>query len=127
MAKLKIPKSMGACADLLFKLKTERLAAQKVADNIEADEKALKEHIINNLAKGDTGAVGKTHKVVVYTDRIPQSEDWEAFYKYVSKTKSFDLLQRRLSEAAIKDRLENGQKIPGIKMMPIVKVSLTKI
>lgn len=125
--KLKIPKSLGACADLLFQLKTERLAAQKVADDIEADEKAIKAYIIDNLPKGDTGASGKTHKVQTYVDTIPQSENWEEFYEYVKKNNAFDLLQRRLSDVAIRERIADGKKIPGIKMFPVVKVSLTKI
>lgn len=124
--KLTIPKSMGACADLLFKLRTERLAAQKVAEEIEEREKALKQHIIDNLAKGDTGASGKTHHVSVYTDPVPRIEDPTKLYAYIKRTGSFDLLQKRLNEAAVKERWEDKKKIPGVATFNVVKVSLTK-
>lgn len=126
MTKLKIPKSMGACADLLYELRTKRLAAQKVADEIKADEDALKEHIINNVPKGDTGASGKHHHVSVYTDVIPRAADWDKVWAYIKKTGSFDLLQRRLNDAAVKERWEDKKQIPGVESFNVVKVSLTK-
>jgi hypothetical protein len=124
--KLKIPKSMGACADLLFDMKQERLAAEKYAEALKANETALSNHIIDNLPKGDQGAVGRHHKVVVRTEQIPQVEDWEATYKYIKRTGAFDLLQRRLNTRAVLDRLEDGKAVPGTKMFTAVKLSLTK-
>lgn len=124
---LKFPKSFGACADMLFDLREQRLAAQKIVDEFAENEKALKEHIIQGLPKGDGGAIGKHHKVTVATKHIPQVRDWDAFYKYVSRTKSFDLLQRRLSEAAVNERLEAGKTVAGVELFQAVTVSLTKV
>ena len=121
------PKSFGACADMLFDLKEKRLAAQKIVEEFAEQEKALKEHIIQGLPKGDTGAIGKHHKVTVITKQIPQVRDWDAFYKYVSRTKSFELLQRRLSESAVNERLEAGKTVAGVEMFQAVTVSLTKV
>lgn len=123
----KIPKSLGACADRLHELKQERLKAQAVADAIEAEEKAVKEHIINTLPKGDTGASGKFYNVRTYNEDIPQVEDWTALYAYIAKNKAWDLLQRRLNPAAVNERLEAKKKVPGTKMFTAVKISLTKI
>lgn len=129
--KLKIPKSMGACADLLFDIKQERLALDKVVEAMKANERLLTDHIIDSLPKGDTGAVGKHHKVVVRTEDIPQvdteSGGWEKFYEYVRKNKAFDLLQRRINTKAIEERLEDGKKVPGIKMFKATKLSLTQV
>lgn len=132
MKKLRIPKSMGACADLLFDLREQRLAATVIVDAIAAQEKELKEHIINNLPKGDTGASGKHHHVSVYTDPIPRIEDPDKLYAHIKKTGEFDLLQRRLNNAAIKERWDDpknrkGQAgVPGVGVFNAVKVSLTK-
>lgn len=126
MAKLKIPKSIGACADLLFTIRQERLAAQKVVDEIKEREQALIEHIIDKVPKGDTGAAGKHHQVSVYTDPTPQAQDWDAVFKFIKRTGAFELLQRRLNSAAVKERWEDGKKIPGVEPFNVVKVSLTK-
>jgi hypothetical protein len=126
MAKLKIPKSLGACADLLFDLRTERLEAQKVVDEIKEREDTVKEHIIQNVPKGDTGASGAHHHVSVYTDPVPRAEDWDKVWAHIKKTGNFDLLQRRLNDAAVKERWEDGKQIPGVVPFNVVKVSLTK-
>jgi hypothetical protein len=125
--KLKIPKSLGACADKLFELKQDRLALEKVVDAMKANETALTDHIINNLPKGDTGACGKHHKAVVVTEDIPRAEDWDKVYAYIKKHNAFELLQRRLNSAAVKERLEDGKKVPGVGSFTAVKVSLTKV
>ena len=129
MAKLRIPKSMGACADLLFDLRERRLAAQKVVDDFKADETQLRDHIINTLPKGDTGASGKHHHVSVYVDPVPRIMDSDKLFAYIKKTGEFDLLQRRLNDAAVKERWadpKNKKGVPGVEPFNVVKVSLTK-
>ena len=80
MTTYKFPKTMGACADRIYELKNKRLAMQKEVDAVEAEEKALKEHIINTLPKSETtGVAGKLARVTVVTKQVPQVKDWEAF------------------------------------------------
>ena len=71
-APVKFPKTLGACADRVYELRAKRLAAQKDVDAIEAEEKALKEHIINTLPKSETtGVAGKVARVTVVTKQVP--------------------------------------------------------
>ena len=126
---IKYPKSMGACADLLSDMREKRLEADKAAAALKADEVALINHIIENMDKESTGAAGKHHMVRVVVKPKPQfdAETMEDFYKYVSKNKAWDMLQRRLNETAVMDRVNAGKTIPGIKMFNAVSVSLTKV
>lgn len=127
-SKYKFPKAMGACADLIFNLKAKRLAAQKVADAIEEEEKALKEHIIQNLPKSETtGVAGKLARVTVVTKEVPQVKDWDAFYAHVKKTGNFDLMQRRLADKAVQERWEAGKKVPGVEAFQAVTLSINKV
>lgn len=129
----KFPKSMGACADLLYDLREKRLTADKAAAELKMQENALKEHIIDNLDKASTGAIGRHHKVRVIIKPKPQVRDWDAFYKYVKRTGAFELFQRRISEPAIVERTtfdKNEQikkTVPGIEFFKAVDVSLTKV
>lgn len=129
--KLKIPKSLGACADVLFDMRQERLALEKVVEAMKANERAITDHIIDNLPKGDTGAAGKHHKVQTRVEQVPQIDNdnggWEKLYNYIKKTGSFDLLQRRLNTKAVMERLEDKKKVPGTKLFSVVKVSLTQV
>ncbi len=126
--KYKFPKALGACADKLFELRNKRLAEQKKVDEIAAEETALKNHIIENLPKSEaSGVAGKLARVTVVTKQVPQVKDWDAFYKYVKKTGSFDLMQKRLTDAAIKERWEAGKEVPGVEHFNTVSVSINKV
>lgn len=126
--KFKFPKTMGACADLVYELRNKRLTAQKVAEAIETEEKALREHIINSLPKSQTtGVAGKVARVTVTSKDIPQVEDWPKFYAYVVKNKAFDMMQRRLSTEAVQSRLDEGKKVAGVKVFKAVTLSINKI
>ena len=126
--KYKFPKALGACADKLFELRNKRLAEQKKVDEIAAEESALKNHIIENLPKSEaSGVAGKLARVTVVTKQVPQVKDWDAFYKYVKKTGSFDLMQKRLTDAAIKERWEAGKEVPGVGHFNAVSVSINKV
>lgn len=126
LKELKIPASWGACADLYYKLREQRLAMQREVDDVEAQEKQLRDHIIANLPKSEGGAIGKTAKIKLDTKEIPRVEDWDAFYKYVKRTGHFDLMQRRLADGAVKERWENGKPVPGVTKFTAVTISCTK-
>jgi len=124
---MSIPKTLGGCADKLYQLNEKKREASKKVTAIEEEIKALKEHVIESLPKSKlTGASGKLANVRVVTKAVPQVKDYDKFYNYVKENEAFDLLQRRLSEAAIKARFEEGEKIPGIDFFNVVSVSITK-
>lgn len=140
MAKLKMPKSLGACVDMYLKLKEARLAEDKKVASMKADENEVKDHLINNIDKRDEGgAVGKTHVAVVKTDDIYVVEDWDALYAHIKKTGHFHLLGRAINQAAVKEFLGEQNRPtgkrgegwkpklpPGIKTSKVVKLSVTK-
>lgn len=128
----KLPKAMGRCADMLYDVKQARLAAEKYAETIKAEEIRITNHIIDNLPKGDTGAAGARYRAQVKRDRKwrVNAEKWELFYKWIAKTGRFDLLQKRLSDTAIADvmaTMPKAKQPPAIEPVDIVKVSLTKV
>jgi hypothetical protein len=131
MAKaLKLPKSMGACADLLYDTRQKRLLADKVAQELKAEEERIKSHIIDNLSKDDTGAAGKRYRVQVVRKKKYRVDPtkWEPFFKWVSKNSRWDLIQKRISDDAVKATVEEGKKkIPGVVPFDYVSVSLTKV
>ena len=122
------PKTLGACADRIYLLRQKRLDTQKLVDQIQAEESALREHIIQTLPKSEaTGAAGKVARVTVVTKQVPQVKDWELFWSKFSKTRDRDLLQRRLSDKAIMERWEAGKKVPGVEAFTTVSLSINKV
>jgi len=124
----KLPKTIGACADLLYTTRANRLLVKKDVDALETQEKALKEHIINTLPKSEaSGVAGKLARVAVETSEVNQVEDWDKFYAYIKKTGFFHLLGRTIKQEAIDEILASGKQIPGIKKFSVVKVSCNKV
>lgn len=124
----KIPKTLGECADLLYQTKADRLAKEHEAEALKAQETALKEHIIKTLPKSKaSGVAGKKARIAVANKEVPQVEDWDALYTYVKKNNAFELLQRRLADGAVKERLEANEKVPGVKIVFIPQVSINKL
>jgi len=124
----KFPKSMGLCADKLYALRKKRIEEQNKVAELEAEENALKQHIIDNLPKSQqTGASGETANVKIVTKAVPVIEDLEKLYGYIRRTRRSDLLQKRLNESAVNEILDANKKIPGIGTFDKKSVSCTKI
>lgn len=123
-----IPKTIGACADLIYKIREQRKKAQKVIDEFDAQEAIIREHIINTLPKSDTtGVSGKIAKVAVVTKTVCQVENWDKFYAYIKKTGAFELMQRRVSDGAVKERWDQKKKVPGVTPFLVPTLSVNKL
>lgn len=131
MAKAKgptFPKTLGECADALYTARQNRLALQRQIDEMGAYETALREHIINTLPKSkQEGAQGSLARVTVVRKEVPQVKDWTAFQAFIKKTGAWELMQRRPSEAALKERLDAGVKVPGVDVFHAVTLSVNKV
>ena len=69
----KLPKSLAACADLLYETRQSRLKEKKVIDEFSALETALKERLINELPKGEaSGIAGRVARVSINTKNVPR-------------------------------------------------------
>ena len=124
----KVPKQLATCADLLYTIRQERLALEKQLKELKSRESLLREHLINTLPKSEaSGIAGRVARAKIETKEVPQVEDWEVLQKYVKRTGAFELLQRRLSDTAIKERWEAGKEVPGVKHFKAVVVSCTKV
>lgn len=127
-APLQIPKSLGACADLYFTLKEQRLAKEKEAAEIQKQESFVKEHLINSIPKSEaTGVAGKLARVSVVVKPEPRVEDEEKFRAYVSKNKRWDLMTKAINRAAIKEMWEAKKTVPGIGSFEVVTLSCNKV
>lgn len=130
---LKLPKTVGACADLLFDTREMRLDLQHQAADIKQDEGKIRDHIINTVPKGDTGASGVHHRATVETEVHYGVEDWEAFHGWLLKQKKMalmGLLNRALNEGTLKTMLEEKSLKalpPGVKRFDATVVRLNKI
>lgn len=127
MTEIKIPKDLGACADLLWTTREKRYALQKQVTECEEHESALKEHLINTLPKSKAeGITGKLARATIGRKVVPTVKDWTKFYQYIAKNKAWELLQRRVGEKAVMERWEAGKTVPGVDRFDVITVHLNK-
>ncbi len=125
--------TLGNQIDALYAKRQEQAKAQAKANELKEEADAIEDELIQNVRKADLdGAVGRTAKVRVTTSNVfnfnsEEPQAFEKFIRYVVKTGAFDMIQRRVSNKAIRERLEEGVKIPGLVPFTQVKLSLTKI
>lgn len=134
-----IPPSIGRCADLFKDVQTLRRAMAKEVEEVEAFEKTLKAHMIDNLSRSeDSGASGLRYRAQRVEKDVPRvvgyvdgDEDtaagWHVLHEFIAKSGRFDLLQKRLGEKAVADMWAAGETIPGIGKFKVVDISITKI
>lgn len=122
------PKTPGACVDLFYSLRSERIELERKAENLKKTQDQLEEHIFNLFKKSDLeGCKGKAAVAAITRTVVPQVEDWEPFYGYILKTKQLDLLERRPSRTACRERWDNNVEIPGVKQFEKIGLSVTKV
>lgn len=100
------------------------LAAQdkiliKKQAQLEADIMKLMSEAGTFRAASDAG-----HTVNMRKQSMPTVTDWATFYDYVSQTKEFDLLQKRLAITAFRDRWNAGTAIPGVESADVWDLSI---
>lgn len=124
---MKMPTTIGATIDLLFKLREQRKEIEAKAAAVKDQEAALESHLMNNFDKsGLDGAKGKLATASITYSDVANVTDWDAVYKHIVKTKSFDLLQKRISVTACRERWADKKVVPGVEINTISTLRLTK-
>jgi predicted translin family RNA/ssDNA-binding protein len=121
------PKTLGASADKLYRAREARLALDRQVKKLKAEEVSLTDHIgalLSNQrldkASGKIATVSKTLKP------LGSILDWPALLKYAADNEASDLIERRVSGKVLADRVSQKEKVPGVKLEYLAKISLTK-
>lgn len=106
---------LGALADSYHAAKTKLKTAEARLEPLRERVHDLEVELLRALAEAKaTGARGRKASVTISNQLVPTIEDWSAFEKFVISTKSLDLLQRRVSTSAWRERLEAAVPVPGV-------------
>lgn len=123
-----LPQGIGAQADEYSAVRDERLRIEKIAKEIKDRETEIFNCIMSTLEEStDTGASGKFYRVQRIEKEVNQVKDWGAFHKYVQETGSFELLQRRLNDKAVREQIEGGEAMPGVEATTVPTLSFRKV
>lgn len=120
-------KDLGPAADELYRLRAARLAIDKLSEKVKSAESALKDTLIGRYGRQRLdGAVGKLATVTAELYDAPVAEDWDKTFAHIRRTGEFDLVHRRLNDAAVRERWAARRAVPGVGVFHGIKVSVTK-
>lgn len=99
---------LAAAREVVAELNARLKDAEAVVDNLEMI-------VRNSLLDSGLESI-RSGKATVSLKRslVPAVNDWQALDKFILRTKSLDLLQRRVSVTAWRERTEAGVKVPGV-------------
>lgn len=119
--------TLGGKIDELYTKRAERLEAEKKVDEMKAEESALRAEIAKMLEEsGVEGATGSIANARRTTKTVGNVKDWTLLFQYVKDNDAFDMLQRRVNDAAFRARLEDGEAVPGVEPFVVHDLSVTR-
>jgi hypothetical protein len=100
--------------------KAERLKADREAGKLKDEENALKKTLLEICVASGAKSLGGSKGTLNHQRKDkPTVSDWPAFYAYMAQHEAWELLQKRLGEAAVQERWEDGIVIPGVTTFPV--------
>jgi len=79
--------------------------------------------------QGMTKLSGSKGTISISETVVPTVDDWDAFYKFLHRSKAYHMMERRVSSTAYREELETrrGQQIPGVSSYTKRKLNLRSI
>lgn len=115
-------------ADQFYAAKYLRILKEKEAEDLKQTELKLKEELLHLMLEEKLTVVGAQTCIVRYHRKIkPIAEDWEKIWGHIQSTGDFDLLHKRLTEAAVQSRWGENSEIPGIGRFPVDDLTVVPI
>lgn len=120
---MKLPSTLGACADWLLKLRLDKQVAEAKVNDVKEVIALAEGQMLKLMEKEHTTAArGKNANCTMSSSLVPSVKDWDAVYAWVVKKKDPGLFERRIAVAAWRERLDSRIVVPGIE--PFQRVSL---
>ena len=106
--------AIGKTIDKIFSLRKKKAELESAMRDLEGQIALLDAEVLEALeASGVEKTATKHGTVSISASTVAQVTDWDAFLSYVYKNKYGHLLQRRVSDPAWRELVEQGKKVPG--------------
>jgi hypothetical protein len=122
------PVTLGKAIDTLWELREQKRANEAITKAIEAKIALAESILFERLdAEDTTSGKGKSASVSVSESTNFNITDFDAFSKYVGKTKYFHLFERRVSATAAREIFEQKGQLPGLTPFTKRRINLSTL
>ena len=125
-ATLPISSHLPDMVDMYISIRAQRLAAEKEAEGYKETEDELVKTIIAKYREQGLTALGGKLGLVKMTETVePVAEVWPGIWEFIKQNDAWDLVHKRLTITAVRDRWDAGVEIPGVGRMTKYKLSVS--
>lgn len=110
-------KSIGQLIDYDYELREKIRALSQQVDELKEEREKVESQILEVMdEQGVVRASGSKATASVTEQIVGHVKDWDRFYGFISRTKSFHLLERRVANGAYREAIASRDKpIPGVE------------
>lgn len=122
-----ISSNLPDLVDAYIVQRQQRLIMAKEVEALEEAEKELYKTIVAKYREaGMTACGGKFGLVKMTESKEPIAEDWAQVWKYIKENDAWELLHKRITVTAVRERWDAGESVPGIGSVPKYSLSVSK-
>ncbi len=105
-----------------------RKSASKLLKDAEGELRKTTSSIIGAMDAAQVTSVSiNGRRATIGAQVIAKNVDWRVLYGFIAERGAFDILHKRISTSNIKDWEATGEKVPGVTLGEIPKLSVRKI
>jgi len=116
MPKVKRLDTVQSKIESLAALRYQKSLIESELKNVQVEIDKQTDIVLNALLDSKLESIRSGDATVsIRRSIVPDVIDWNALDAHILKTKSLDLLQRRVTVSAWRARVEAGEKVPGVQ------------
>jgi hypothetical protein len=118
---------LGTLIDVYYETREKRLELDRQSETFAKVEKEYKEQIMFHMEREGVYAMGGALCTVkLKLTPKPSAKNWAEIWQWAKENDAPEIYYRRLNEATIKERMDQGEEIPGIEFYPVATLSVSK-
>lgn len=108
--------TVGSIIDQMQDVRAKKRALAVTEKELNGEYEALQTQLIQLMdAEGVTKSTGRAASASINESTSFNTQDWDALIAYMVKTKQFHLIQRRISDPAVREVFEKKGAVPGME------------
>jgi hypothetical protein len=125
---LAISSHLPDLVDNFIRVRSQRLDLDKEVKALKTQEEGLSKVIIAKMREGDLKAIGASLGLIkLHETEEPTPENWDEIWKFVKENDAWELLHKRLTVTAVRERWADGIAVPGVGKTTVYKITPSKL
>ena len=108
-------------------VRAQRLELDRQSKVVKEAEDDLSKVIISKMREQEMKALGATNGLVkLHESEEPVAENWEEIWAFIKANDAWELLHKRITTTAVKERWNDGVAVPGVGKVTTYKLTVSK-